>query len=53
MKQRRIITLQDSATGDKVTGIINGIAAEDGSGDKWLVTLNTREKPLFILTALT
>lgn len=52
MKRRIVMTLQDSATGEVVKGIINGIAAEDNTRDKWLVTLNTREKPVFILTAL-
>lgn len=33
MKTRAIVTI------DTVVGIVNGIAAEDGSGHNWLVTI--------------
>lgn len=47
LTKRKEITIQSTATGKFHTGIVNSIQAEDGSGRKFNVVMNTGEK-LFV-----
>jgi hypothetical protein len=47
MQQRQIVTIQ-LHSGKTISGIINGLAVEDGSGRHWLVKMNNEEHSYYV-----
>ena len=47
MQQRQIVTLV-LHSGKQVTGLINGISLEDGSGRHWLVKMSNDDTPFYV-----
>ncbi len=47
MQQRQNVTIM-LHSGKTISGIINGIAVEDGSGRHWLVKMNNEEHSYYV-----